>query len=189
MVLGGSADLSPRPDNVVHTWGMTESGGGVVYGQRPLPGVEVIERDGELWLRSATLLRCYRDGSDPKDANGWYRTGDCGSVARDGTVSVFGRRDHLIITGGENVRPEVVEAALAEVAGVADVAVAGRADPEWGQRVVAWIVPDDRREPPSLEDLRADVSERLPGYARPREMVLTDAIPRTALGKIRRSEL
>lgn len=189
IVLGGSADPNERPDNVVHTWGMTESGGGIVYGDRPLSGVEVRAVDGELQIRSESLLRCYRDGTDPKDLDGWYPTGDLGSVDPAGRISVTGRRDHLIVTGGENVRPETVEAALTGLPGVSDVAVTGRPDPEWGQRVVAFVVPADHSTPPKLATLRDAVGARLPRYAAPRELVLVDAIPRTALGKIRRSEL
>lgn len=189
IVLGGAADPTPRPDNVIHTWGMTESGGGVVYGDRPLPGVEVRAVDGELQIRSASLLRCYRDGADPKDADGWYATGDLGAVDEDGRVSVTGRRDHLIVTGGENVRPEMVETALTALAGVADAAVLGRPDPEWGQRVVAHVVPADPSNPPTLAELRDAVSESLPRHAAPRELVLVESIARTALGKIRRGDL
>lgn len=189
VVLGGSGDSRTRPGNVVHTYGMTESGGGIVYGDRPLDGVELRAVDGALQIRSATLLRAYRDGTDPKDADGWYPTGDLGRVADDGTIHVHGRRDHLIITGGENVWPDPVEQVLAAVPGVADVAIGGRADPEWGQRVVAFVVPGDPSAPPSLEALRAAVKDVRPAHDAPRELVLVDAIPRTALGKVRRNAL
>ena len=189
IVLGGSGDPTPRPANVLHTYGMTESGGGVVYGDRPLPGVEVRAVDGELQIRAATLLRAYRDGHDPKDPHGWYATGDLGAVDADGTVRVTGRRDHLVISGGENIWPEPVEAALGSCPGVADVAVAGRPDPEWGQRLVAFVVPADANRPPTLDLLRAVVKETLPAHCAPRELVLVPDVPRTALGKIRRAAL
>ena len=79
VVLGGSADAVDRPENVVHTYGLTESGGGVVYDGRPLDGVDVRIVDGEIHLRGAMLLRAYRDGTDPKDADGWLATGDLGA--------------------------------------------------------------------------------------------------------------
>jgi O-succinylbenzoic acid--CoA ligase len=100
---------------------------------------------------------------------------------------VFGRRGDLIVTGGENVWPEAVEAVLRTHPAVGEVAVAGRPDPEWGARVVAYVVPADAA--PRLEDLRAHVKTSLPAFAAPRELVLVRELPRTALGKIRRSAL
>jgi acyl-coenzyme A synthetase/AMP-(fatty) acid ligase len=82
-----------------------------------------------------------------------------------------------------------VEAVLAGLPSVADVAVAGEADAEWGQRVVAYVVPSDAGSPPRLEQLRAAVREVLPAHCAPRALVLLDEVPRTALGKIRRAEL
>ena len=201
VVLGGSADTQrQRPPNVVRTWGLTETGGGVVYDGRPLPGVEVAAIDGELWVRSPTLARGIRraDGSsrdlrrarpDDPASTGWLATGDAGEVAADGTVTVHGRTDDLIVTGGENVWPGVVEEALRSHPGVDQVAVAGRPDPEWGQRVVAWVVPGPVAAPPTQDDLRSHVKERLPAYAAPREVRVVDALPRTAIGKVRRDLL
>ncbi len=187
IVLGGSGDPQIRPANVVHTWGMTESGGGVVYGDRALSGIEVDVRDGELFLRGPTLLRSYRDGTDPKDAHGWYATGDMGSIDDDGRIAVSGRRDHLIISGGENIWPEPVEAALRSLPSILDAVVVGRTDPEWGQIVVARIIPTDRNEPPTLVELRHQLDGTLARFALPRALELVDSIPRSALGKIQRN--
>jgi O-succinylbenzoic acid--CoA ligase len=186
ILLGGGPAPEDRPPNAVTTYGMTETGSGIVYDGRPLQGVQLRVVDGELHVRCPMLLRAYRDGTDPKDADGWFPTGDLGAVGPDGTVQVFGRRSELIITGGENVWPAAVERVLAEVPGVADVAVVGRPDPEWGRRVTALVVPTDPAAPPTLEDLRAAVKAVLPAHAAPRSLELVDAIPRTALGKIRR---
>jgi O-succinylbenzoic acid--CoA ligase len=131
------------------------------------------------------VLRCYRDGRDPKTADGWLATGDLGEV-RDGQLVVHGRRGELIITGGENVWPAVVEDALRSHPAVADVAVVGQPDEDWGARVVALVVPADAAAPPGLDALRDHVKERLPAYAAPRELRLVTHIERTALGKVRR---
>jgi hypothetical protein len=112
VLVGGSADWrSDRPANIVRTYGLTESGGGVVYDGRPLDGVDVrVADDGEIWLRSPTLLRCYRDGTDPKDDGGWLPTGDDGAWdAKAGRLTVHGRRGDVIVTGGEKVWPDPVE--------------------------------------------------------------------------------
>lgn len=188
VVLGGSADWRRRAGNVVCTYGMTETGSGVVYDGLPLDGVEVRSIHGELQLRGPMLLRCLRDGTDPKDADGWLATGDAGTVAGDGRVTVHGRLDDAITTGGETVWPDAVEAALRGVPGVQEVGVAGTPDPEWGERVVAHVVPSDDG-PPTLDDLRAAVKCQLPAHAAPRELVLVTALPRTAIGKLRRADL
>ena len=146
IVLGGAAPPADRPPNVVTTYGMTETGSGVVYDGRPLDGVEVrIDDGGQVHLRGPMLLRAYRDGADALDADGWLATGDIGRWLDDGRLHVEGRAGDLIITGGENVWPEPVEAALRERPGVLDVAVTGTPDDEWGHVVTAVVVPAARR--------------------------------------------
>jgi o-succinylbenzoate---CoA ligase len=192
VLVGGSADWrSSRPANIVRTYGLTESGGGVVYDGTPLDGVEVrVAEDGEVWLRSPTLLRCYRDGEDPKDADGWMPTGDDGAWdAATGRLEVHGRRGDVIVTGAEKVWPEPVEALLRAVPGVTDVAVVGRPDPEWGAAVTAVVVPTDAAAPPSLDALRDAVRAALPAWNAPKAVELAERLPRTPLGKLRRSAL
>jgi O-succinylbenzoic acid--CoA ligase len=189
IVLGGAAPPADLPANAVTTYGLTETGSGVVYDGRPLDNVEVrIGPDGEVQLKGPMLLRAYLDGTDPKDADGWLATGDLGHID-DGRLVVDGRRDDLIVTGGENVWPEPVERVLAGAEGVAAVAVAGPADAEWGQRVTAYVVATDPARPPTLADLRARVKEALPAWCAPHQLVLVDELPRTALGKVRRDQL
>ena len=185
ILLGGSAPPDERPPNVVTTYGMTETGSGVVYDGVPLDGVEVeVGEQGEIRVRGPMVLRCYRDGRDPKDADGWLDTGDLGAWSDDGRLEVHGRAGDLIITGGENVWPSVVEGLLATHPAVADVLVRGAPDPEWGQVVEALVVP--RGDPPALEDLRAHVKQWAPAFMAPRHLTLVSEIPRTALGKPRR---
>jgi O-succinylbenzoic acid--CoA ligase len=190
VVLGGSAMPPDLPANVVTTYGMTETGSGVVYDGVPLDDVEVRVVGGEVQLRAPMLLRAYRDGTVPTSADGWYPTGDAGAWdAAAGRLQVFGRVGDLIITGGENVWPAAVERVLARVPAVGEVAVVGRADPEWGQRVVALVVPAAGADPPTLDGLRAAVRRELPAYAAPRELRLVDALPRTGSGKVARAAL
>ncbi len=186
VLVGGGADWRARPAHVVHTYGMTETGGGVVYDGAPLDGVEVTEDgDGQLLVRGPTLLRAYRDGSSPVDGDGWLATGDAGTVVGT-TVTVHGRLGDRIVTGGEKVWPSQVEPRLRSHPAVADALVIGRADPEWGQRVVAVVVPADPSFPPSLDALRGWVKERLPPWCAPRSLELVAALDHTTTGKLRR---
>lgn len=186
VVLGGAAPPRNLPANAVTTYGMTETGSGVVYDGVPLDGVEVRAVDGELHVRGPMLLRAYRDGTDPKDAAGWLPTGDAGDVV-DGHVVVQGRIGDVIVTGGEKVWPDPVEAALRDAPGVVDVAITGVPDDEWGQRVVAYVVADV--DPPSLDALRDAVKAVLPPWFAPKQLVLVTSLPRTALGKVQRGRL
>ncbi len=191
VVLGGSAPPGRVAANVVTTYGLTETGSGVVYDGVPLAGVEVAidAATREILLRGPMLLRAYRDGSRPLDADGWLATGDAGALDAGGKLSVDGRLSDLIITGGENVWPAPVEAALRAHPSIAAVAVAGRPDAEWGQRVVAWVVPADRATPPALDELRRWVAEHVAPFAAPRQLVLVDELPLTTIGKVRRDLL
>ncbi len=188
IVLGGSAPPAALPTNVTTTYGMTETGSGIVYDGLPLDGVDIaIDRDGQILVRGPMLLRCYRDGTDPKDPDGWLATGDAGDWTPDRRLIVRGRMADLIITGGENVWPAAVEAILAEHPAVAEVVVIGRPDAEWGERVVAVVVPARAGDPPTLDELRGFVRERLASWAAPRELELVTSLPRTSIGKVRRS--
>jgi acyl-CoA synthetase (AMP-forming)/AMP-acid ligase II len=138
------------------------------------------------------LFRCYRDGSDgrvegPDRDRTWYATGDFGRLDDVGALSVSGRIDDVITTGAEKVWPDMVERVLVAHPDVAEVAVWKRSDPEWGERVVAWVVPTDKA--PSLEELRRMVAETIAPWAAPKELVIVDDLPRTAAGKVRRREL
>ena len=120
--------------------------------------------------------------------DGWLRTGDLGAFD-DGRLTVLGRADHVIRTGAEKVWPEEVERVLAVHPKVADVAVVGRPDEEWGSRVSAFVVPRVIGDPPSLDELRVHGAEHLARFKLPRELSLVAEIPRTGTGKVRRHAL
>ena len=134
-------------------------------------------------------MRGYRLSSDQRfTPDGWLRTRDAGMLA-GGALEVLGRLDDVIVTGGEKVWPQEVEAALMEHPSVADVAVVGRPNLEWGAAVTALVVPADPAEPPSLDALRAFCNERIAKFKAPRALEIVEALPRTASGKIKRDAL
>ena len=192
VVLVGGASLGAglRVPPLVGTYGMTESCGGVVYDGRALDGVGVrIADDSEIQLSGPTLMRGYRlSSSQPFTADGWLRTRDAG-VLSGGVLEVLGRLDDVIVTGGEKVWPQEVEAVLRAHPSVADAAVVGRPDPEWGAAVTALVVPADVSEPPSLEALRAFCAERIAKFKAPRALEIVQTLPRTASEKIKRAAL
>jgi o-succinylbenzoate---CoA ligase len=170
--------------NVVTSYGMTETCGGCVYDGLPLEDVEVaLDPDGRIRIRGPVLFSGYLDdppGTVPLE-DGWFRTGDLGEF-RDGRLAVLGRHDDVIVSGGENVSAQSVTEVLMQHPDVADAAVVGMPDPEWGQRVVAVVVAGGGT-PPSLEELRHHVGLRLPPSHVPRQLVLTERLPRDGLGK------
>jgi o-succinylbenzoate---CoA ligase len=168
---------------VVTTYGMTETCGGCVYDGLPLDGVRVeVREDDRIWIGGPVLFRGYAGGPRaPRD--GWFRTGDLGRLDASGRLTVRGRADDVINTGGHKVVPGEVAAALQACPGVRDVAVVGQPDPDWGERVIAVVVPADPADPPALELLRLHVRERLPRYAAPNRVVMVDAVPMLPSGK------
>ena len=189
VLVGGAHTSTNLPSNAISTYGLTETFGGVVYNGEPIDGVEIrIGTDSEIEIRCDSLLRTYRNGIDPKNSEGWLHTGDLGEF-KDGKLSVLGRKDDLIKTGGYKVWPITVENSLCQHEVVADVVVAGTPDEKWGQTVTAWVVlrPDTRSL--RLEDLSKHVRLTLPDYCAPKKVFIVDQIPRSSLGKALMSEL
>jgi O-succinylbenzoic acid--CoA ligase len=169
---------------------------------RPLFGVELEIRDaagrrlppgepGEIAVRSPALMAGYHAQPEATARvlrDGWLLTGDVGVLDAQGWLRVLDRRDDLVVTGGENVYPAEVEAALESHAAVAEAAVAAEPDPDLGRRVAAWIVPA-AGSAVDEDALRAHCRARLAGYKVPRVFHTVASLPRTASGKLRRQEL
>ncbi|MGA8327980.1 MAG: o-succinylbenzoate--CoA ligase [Mycobacterium sp.] len=188
-VLDAAAEAGIR---VVRTYGMSETAGGCVYDGVPLDGVDVrVDHAGRIAIGGATLAKGYRNPPDPDPfaEPGWFRTDDIGAVDDSGVLSVLGRIDDAISTGGLTVLPQLVEAALRTHPAVADCAVFGLADERLGQRVVAAIVVADGWTPPTLDTLRAHVIRTLAPTAAPRELHVVEALPMRGIGKVDRSAL
>jgi o-succinylbenzoate---CoA ligase len=176
---------------VVRTYGMSETAGGCVYDGVPLGGVRVRVVDGRIVIGGATLAKGYRNPvePDPFAEPGWFYTDDLGAVSDSGELTVLGRADDAISTGGLTVLPQPVEAALSTHPAVGDCAVFGVADDRLGQRVVAAIVVREGGEAPTLEALRAHVARSLDATAAPRELHVLEALPRRGIGKVDRAAL
>ncbi|MFN2607346.1 MAG: class I adenylate-forming enzyme family protein [Acidimicrobiales bacterium] len=199
-VLVGGAALDPalriRAEEagapVVTTYGMTETWGGLVHDGHPLAGAEVrLGEESEILVRGPMVMRAYRLRPEETtaafvvgpDRRLWLRTGDAGAWDPAGALVVVDRLRDLVLTGGVNVSATEVESVLGTHPGVADVAVAGAPDPEWGQVVVAHVVAADPARPPTLAELRTFAAERLSAAKLPRRLELVDRVPRTPGGK------
>jgi o-succinylbenzoate---CoA ligase len=187
ILVGGSQMNDVLPQNCVTTYGLTETGGGIAYNGKPLPEVEIDIRESIVHIRAPMLMRSYRDGTYPFTQDGWLRTGDIGSL-KDNILSIQGRQGDLIITGGENVWPSIVEQSLIDHPNVQEVCVAGVPDLTWGHMVTAWIVPRTTQHI-SLDEIRAHVKNTLASYCAPQRIVIVNEIPKTSLGKPQRTKL
>ncbi len=207
LVVGGAPlpdELRARAEavgaNVVDAYGLSETWGGFLVDGVPIEGAEVALASGddgteadEILVRGPMVMARYRgmprETAAAFTVDGWFRTGDLGARIPGRGLRVVDRLKDLVVSGGVNVSPTAVEAVLALAPGVREVCVTGALDAEWGERVVAFVVPDDAAAPPSLETLRAFAGERLSRAQLPKQVVAVDAIPRTPGGKPLRREL
>lgn len=166
---------------------------------RPLPGVEVQIRDengtvlgpgetGELFVRGEQVSGRYTGIGSVLDEDGWFPTKDIAMLDEDGYLFIGGRSDDTIIRGGENIAPAELEEVLVEHPHVRDVAVVGVEDPQWGQAIVAVVVPAPGCEP-DPEELREHVRKNLRGSRTPDRVVFRDELPATPTGKVLRREI
>ncbi len=194
ILLGGAAvpaglraEAAAAGARVITTYGMSETCGGCVYDGEPLDGVSArIGPGSRIRLAGPVLFSGYRGRPDLTAAaldGGWFVTSDVGEVDARGRLTVRGRADGMINTGGEKVSADEVASVLEDCPGVREAVVVGRADPEWGELVTAIVVPADPAAPPGLEVLRGFARGRLPDYAVPRAVVVVPAVPLLSSGK------
>jgi malonyl-CoA/methylmalonyl-CoA synthetase len=189
---------------VVEGYGLTETSSSLSVNQEdnyklgtvgpPVEGCEVkLDEDGEILVKSPSVFVGYFKDPDATAAaftdDGWFRTGDVGEHDADGYLRIVGRSKELIITGGLNVYPREVEDVLLQHPAVAEVAVGGLPDPEWGEVVTAWVVPARGASPPPVAELTGFAAERLARFKCPRQVRFVESLPRNALGKVLRHEL
>jgi fatty-acyl-CoA synthase len=183
-------------------YGSTEAGPGVQLSDADLfrkpgsvgvaqPGVEVrLDATGEVCMRSPFLMDGYFDDPDATATalrDGWYYTGDLGAFDDEGYLSIVGRARDVIRTGGETVAPIEIEQVLAAHPAIAEVAVVGLPDPQWGEVVTAVVVVRPGTPPPDTDALRSFCDGRLASFKQPRRVAVVDALPRTpATGQVQR---
>lgn len=185
------AEGEARGATVVQTYGLTEACSQVCTlapgearehagsAGRPLLGVEVRVTDGEILVRGPNVAPA------AVATDGWLHTGDSGRIDEEGFLRLEGRREDLIVSGGENVRPERVEDVLRTHPGVADAAAVGVDDREWGQRVEAHVV-RAADAAPSEAELLEHARRHLVRHERPKRIHFRPELPRTASGKLQR---
>ena len=194
ILLGGAAvpaglraEAAAAGARVITTYGMSETCGGCVYDGQPLAGVSVrVGPESRIQLAGPVLFSGYRGRPDLTAAaldEGWFVTSDVGDVDTSGRLTVRGRADGMINTGGEKVAADEVASVLEDCPGVREAVVVGRPDPEWGELVTAIVVPADPASPPGLDVLRGFARGRLPDYAAPRAVVVVPAVPLLPSGK------
>jgi fatty-acyl-CoA synthase len=155
-------------------------------GEELAPGVP-----GEVWVRGANVMSGY--WGDPQAsakalAGGWFHSGDLGHLDEEGFLTIDGRLKDMIISGGENISPAEVEAVLLDCPDIAEAAVVGRPDARWGEVVVAVVVPA-----PGVKLERERVlglfDDRLARFKHPKDVFFVSALPRTAIGKVRKEDV
>jgi O-succinylbenzoic acid--CoA ligase len=203
LVGGGPVDASLRSRaaeagvRVVATYGSAETCGGCVYDGLPLDGVGLaLAVDGRIRIAGPTLFDGYLDDEQATRAalvDGWFLTSDAGRLDEDGRLSVLGRVDDMVVSGGVNVPAAAVAARLREHPSVAAAEVVGLPDPEWGNRVVAVVSLVEPGRPLlepvetlSLDAARDWVAERHPRVWAPRDLVVVPALPMLTNGKVDR---
>ncbi|MGM7777240.1 AMP-binding protein [Arthrobacter sp. KNU-44] len=196
ILLGGAPAPVPLLDaareaglKVVTTYGSAETCGGCVYDGRPLEGVQVmLDDDGRVLLGGDTVASGYLDAPEAnaeaffeEDGTRWYRTNDLGELADDGTLTVLGRADDVIITGGVKASAAFIQAELEKFDGVTAAFVAGVPSREWGQAVAAYVAVEDS-SPESIADYKARCQESL-GTLAPKTVLTTDGLIMLPNGK------
>ncbi|MCF8032399.1 MAG: AMP-binding protein [Desulfarculaceae bacterium] len=204
-----------KSDQFYQVYGMTEAGptGTTLFpweqveragsiGAQGLPGADVkvmasegriaqAGEAGEIWLKAPSMMKGYLD--DPAATaeafeDGWYKTGDVARVDEDGYMYIVDRSKDMIVTGGENVYSKEVEDALATHPAVMESAVLGRPHHEWGETVVAYVVPKQEAKP-TAQELEQYLADKLARYKIPREFIIVDELPHTPTGKVMKYKL
>jgi malonyl-CoA/methylmalonyl-CoA synthetase len=169
----------------------------------PLPGLDVRVVDpetlkdtaqgkvGEIWIKGPGITPGYWQKPEETAkafAEGWFRTGDLGRVDEEGYYTLTDRLKNIIISGGENISPKEIESVVNRFEGVAESAVVGIPDEQWGEKVVAAVVPKPGSAP-EVEDLRQFCKAHLHDWKCPKQIILVKELPRNTMGKVLTEEV
>jgi acyl-CoA synthetase (AMP-forming)/AMP-acid ligase II len=144
---------------------------------------------GRIFVGSPLLFDGYTNGDTKEVLEGFMSTGDTGYLDAAGRLRIEGRSDDMIVSGGENVYPREVEELIERMPGVNEAVVVGAPDDEFGQRLVAYVVPSGTSATPTAEEIRQHVASTLARYKVPRQVTFIDELPRNATGKVLRNQL
>ena len=193
-VLVGGAATNPRllesaaklRINVVTTYGSSETSGGCVYNGRPIAGAHVKIVDGRIHLGGPMVARGYHHLDSPDLQDGWFRTSDAGEL-EGGVLTVLGRTDNVISSGGLKLHPEVLEEELLRIDGVTAACVVGKQDARFGQRICAAYT--GSASVPDILDALADAEDagRIAHWQIPKELKSVAALPQLGPGKVDRA--
>ena len=168
--------------NIVHTYGSSETSGGLVYDGLPLPGARVKVTSGRILLAGPMVAKGYRNADSSCFQDGWYTTSDAGRIV-NGKLLVVGRVDTVISTGGLKLQPEEIERAMSQISGVDAACVVGLPHPRLGTEVCAAYTGTA-----SITTILSALSDR-PRWQLPRHMLRLESMPLTGPGKIDRQEV
>lgn len=146
---------------------------------------------GQIWLKGPQLFDGYLNQNDSRqvfDQDGWFNTGDYGHLNKNGHLFIENRREDRIISGGENVNPDEVELEINKMDYISESAVIGVPDKKWGQKVVAFIVPNNDSVPPE-DEIKLTLKKTLRSFNIPKEFIPVKSLPKTPLMKVKKGEL
>ena len=152
---------------------------------KPLPEVSIIVEDksNEIKIKSPTLTTkvVTEDGEILYESDSWFATGDSGKVLEDGSLNIFGRKNRMFISGGENIFHSEIEQAACSFSKIEDAAVVSVPDKEWGERAVLFV---EAKQSVQIDEIEAHLQSELPGFKLPVSIQVLDSFPRTGTGKI-----
>ncbi|HEX2582955.1 MAG TPA: AMP-binding protein [Chlamydiales bacterium] len=184
VLLGGGpiAEIPPKLP-IITSYALTETSSLFLADGFPLSGKEIELRNGEIFVRGDSLFQGYFNGQKVEPQKGWFGTKDLGEFDPKKGYRILGRKDHLFISGGENIQPEEIERELLKIPEILEAIVVPKQDPEFGARPVAWIRTLHSIDPIAIA---SDLAKRLPKYKIPIRFCNLETLPDSGLKRSRK---